>query len=776
MTQGAKPRGNSHCIRFADLTVDLTAGELHKNGSRVRLQDQPLQLLVFLANRAGKVVTREELRQHLWPADTFVDFDNSLNAAISKIREALLDSPENPKFIETLPRRGYRFIAAPVQTLGDPVGKPQAISETSHGHRGRWLVVTAVSAGIVLGAFGYWTKQHFGAQRLTDKDTIVLADFDNSTGVSVFDNTLKQALAVQLQQSPFLSLVPDQQTRETLRFMGRSPEEHLVGTIAQEVCEREGASAMVHGGITNLGSHYVIDLNALDCRTGTSLGHAETEVESKERVLVALGSVASQLRSKLGESLTLVEKYDTPVLQATTPSLDALKAYSKGIIEEEKLNAAGALPFFKRATELDPNFALAFVGEALADDDTGEDEAARASLQKAFELRNRVSEQEKLSITALYHGTVTGDSQQFLEANRLWASMYPREHLPHDNLASYYNTVGAFDKALAESNAAVRIAPHSSSGYVNLASAYFGLNRWQQSRAALEPVIARGQGDFAMYCFLYVAAWTQNDRPAMQSYLDAAQKGLAEGDMARLQFTRAEEAASYGKFRTAHEMDERSEQIASELGLNQSAGAMMGLEALWQSQVGNRLAARELARQALAKAQGVDVAVNAAVALAAAGDVASAQAIANSLMQHHPEDTLLNAVSVPLIRSNIELEHDNPIRAIELLRTSSPYELGFGFLYYPPFVPNYTRAQAYLKLRDGSDAAAEFHKVLDHRGLDPNSPIYVLAQLGLGRAKALAGDVAGARSAYQDFFAAWTNAEPDIPILRQAKAEYAKLQ
>jgi eukaryotic-like serine/threonine-protein kinase len=650
------------------------------------------------------------------------------------------------------------------------------MSKTSHGHRGRWLVVAALSAGIVLGAFGYWTKQHFGARRLTDKDTIVLADFDNSTGDPVFDDTLKQALAVQLQQSPFLSLVSDQQVRETLRFMERSPNEHVIGAVAQEVCERQRDKGVLLGAIRSLGTHYVLTLNAVNCQTGASLGAEQAEPESKERVLGALGDMASRLRAKLGESLALVEKYDTPVEKATTSSLDALLAYSTGEIQQEKLNAAGALPFFKHAIDQDPNFALAYIGEAMAYADTGEDELARSSLEKAFALREHVSEQEKLSITALYHGTVTGDAQQILEANRLWATMYPRERLPHDNLASYYNTIGVFDKAMEESRAAVRLAPNSASGYVNLAGAYFGLNHWQESRAALEPVIARGQGDFALYCFLYVAAVAQNDQQALQNYLVAAEKNLSEGDMARFDFTRAEEMASHGRFRTAHEMDVSSEQIASELSLNQNAGAMAGLEALWQSQVGNRSVARQLSKQTVAKARGVDVAVNAAVALAAAGDVADAQEVVRSLAHAHPKDTILNAVSLPLIRSNIELERGNATQTIEILRSSQAYELGFGFLYYPPFMPTYTRGQAYLKLRDGSNAAAEFRKILGHRGLDPLSPIYALAHLGMGRAAQLTGDVASAKSAYQDFFAAWKDADPDIPILKQAKVEYAKLQ
>jgi eukaryotic-like serine/threonine-protein kinase len=764
-------------LHFGDFTVDVAAGKLRKNGTEVHLQGQPFQILSQLTQRAGEVVTRDELRRQVWSSDTFVDFDNSLNTAINKIREALGDSAEDPQFIETLPRRGYRFIAH-VEVSKNGHRRADALTpsdKTEAEHRPLLWVVATLLLGIALGGVGFWAKEHY-SQRLTDKDTVVLADFDNRTGEPVFDNTLEQALAVQLQQSPFLSLVPAQQSRETLRFMGRPAEEHLIGRVAQEVCEREGANAFLQGTITNLGTHYVLDLNAVNCRTGNSLAQEESEVDSKEHVLAALGDMATRLRSKLGESLAQLEKYDTPILQATTPSLDALKAYSNGILEGEKLNAVGGLPFFKRAIELDPDFALAYVGEAMAYDDTGEFELARVSLQKAYDLRKGVSEQEKRWITALYHDIVTGDSLQILEANRLWAEMYPRDRLPHDNLAGYYNMVGAFDKALQESSAAVRIAPRSASGYVNLASAYFGMNRWQESRAALEPIVLRGQGDYAMYCFLYVAAWAQDDQRAMRNYLNRAQEDLSEGELARLQFTRAEEGAYYGKLHKAHEIVERSEQITSELGLNQTAEAMSALEALWLAEMGNRSAARELAKQSLAKSPGLDVAVNAALALAAAGDFAGAEEVAQRLAASRPQDTLLNAVSLPLIHAGIALRRGNPTHAIDLLKTSQPYELGFGFSYYPSFMPTYIRGQAYLNLRDGSNAAAEFRKLLDHRGLDPVAPIYALAHLELGRAYALAGDLVGARSAYEDFISIWKDADPDIPILKEAKAEYARLQ
>jgi len=778
MAQACRPSRGSEVLGFADFKVDLRIGELHRNGTTLRLQEQPFQVLALLTSHAGEVVSREQLRRHLWPSDTFVDFDNSLNTAINKVREALGDSTEDPRFIETLPRRGYRFIA-PVEELSNnnrPILRPQTASDITVARypRGR-ILLGALFLALALSAAGYWAK-HRSGHRLAEKDTIVLADFTNSTGDPVFDDTLKRALEVQLRQSPFLSLVPDQQVRETLHFMGRSPADRVAGSVAQEVCEREGAKAMLQGSIKSLGSHYILDLNALNCKTGESLAADQAEVTSKEQVLAALGSMASRLRGRLGESLTFVEKYDTPVLQATTPSLEALKAYSKGATEEEKLNAAGAIPLFEQAIELDPNFALAYIGQATAYGDLGEDELARASVRKAFALRERVSEREKLSISAFYHEVVTGDLARIFEADRLWENLYPRESFPHNSLAYHYNVIGVFDKALEESTIAVRVAPHSASGHLSLASAYFGMNRWQESRTALQPVIIQGEGDFATYCFLYVAALAQGDEAAMHTYLEGAKLRLQEGEAARLQFTQAEVAAFHGKFRIARELSERSTQAAEQVGLKQNVGAMAGQQALWEAEIGNRQAASERARQALGKNNGIDVAVNAAVALAIAGDARSAERMADNLARSHTEDTVLNAVSVPLIRSTIALERNRAHKTIELLRVSEPYELGFGFLYYPPFVPTYVRGQAYLKLRDGSRAAIEFQKILAHRGLDPVSPSYALAHLGLGRARALTGDVAAAKAAYQNFLSLWEDADPDIPILRQAKEEYAKLQ
>ncbi|PYV75380.1 MAG: hypothetical protein DMG97_06515, partial [Acidobacteria bacterium] len=439
---------------------------------------------------------------------------------------------------------------------------------------------------------------------LSEKDRILLADFVNTTGDPVFDGTLKQALAVQLRQSPFLSLIPDQQIRDTLRFMGRSPDERLLGDVVREVCERQSGKAVLEGTIKNLGSQYVLNVDALNCRTGESLAEEQAEARSKDDVLAAIGNMASKLREKLGESLALVERYDTPVLQATTSSIEALKAYSLGVTEREKLNDAQAIPIFKRAIELDPNFALAYVELSTAYTDVGEDELARQFARRAFVLREHVSEREKLYISAYYHDVVTEDQEKIIEAYRLWAKTYPREWIPHVNLANDYLVIGFFDEAVEESTAALRIAPHSALGYVNLSGAYQGLNRWQDSRAAWEQLISDGEDNELTYSHLYVLAIAQGDQAAMQRYLEAWKK-KSKANTQSFQIGQASVAVFSGKLRTARELTDLARQSSEAVGLKQNVGLVMALEALWEAQTGNLKRAGDLAKLALDRSHGI---------------------------------------------------------------------------------------------------------------------------------------------------------------------------
>jgi len=785
------PASPSTTLSFDDYKLDLCAGELYKAGRKIRLQDQPFRMLAILLENPGQVVTREQLRDRLWPQDTFVDFDHSLNTAVKKLRRALNDEADKPRYIETLPKRGYRFIGWVVDlqeaaVASDSTGVASPPAEKAEKPKPtaavptvitiypllRRNVLLAVAILVVVCALaGYLHRR----PPLTEKDTIVLADFENGTGDAVFDGTLKQALSVQLQQSPFLNLVPDQQLRETLRSMEHSREEHIVGGIAHEVCLRQNAKAVLQGSIKRLGSHYVLGLNASNCQTDALLAEEQEEVRSKEEVLAALGGMASRLRGRLGESLASVKQYDTPVRDATTSSLDALKAYSLGVSEIEKGNSSGAIPFLDRAIELDPNFALAYMSLYIADWDIGEYEAGRAAALKAFTLRQHVSDREKLMITALYHDIVTGDLEKVMEADRLLAKTYPRESIPHLSLATDYSLIGEFDRAREEALLSISVAPYSAIGYGSLAIAYQGLNRWKESRAALEQAAALG-GDSQAYTWLFVLAFAEGDEPGEKNYLEAASKKVQPSDRPAFQFNQGEAATFQGKLDMARESVEAAAQAARQMGLKQNEVAFLAQGARWEAQMGNLPRACKLAKFASRKVRGIDVEVNAALALALCGDEQGAERLANALASEYPEDTVLSVVSMPLIRSVIELEHGNPRHVIELLKDSERYELGVGFYYFPALMPAYTRGQAYLKLHDGSKAAAEFQKILDHRGSGPVSLCYAMAYLGLGRAKAIAGDVPGAKGAYQDFLTLWKDADPDIPILKQAKAEYAKLQ
>jgi eukaryotic-like serine/threonine-protein kinase len=480
--------------------------------------------------------------------------------------------------------------------------------------------------------------------------------------------------------------------------MERSPNEHVTGAVAREVCERQGGKVVLQGVIKSLGIHYVLTLNAVNCHAGTSLGAEQAEVEGKERVLTALGDMASRLRGKLGESLALVEKYDTPVAEATTWSLDALRFYSLGVNEQEKGNDAGAIAFFKRAIELDPNFALAYMRLYISDWIIGEYELGKEAASQAFELRERVSERERLAITALYHDIVTGDLEKAIEADELWAKTYPREPIPHASLATDYSLIGSYETALEESKAVIRLAPRSAFGYGNLALAHQGLNHWKESRSALEQLITTGAESQAYYS-LFVAAFAQGDQPAMQKYLEVGDKKVQARDMPAFQFNQAGVAAFEGKLRTARELVDAAVRSANRFGLKQNQPAMLAQKARWEAQIGNLQRANETARSVVRNAHGIDVELNAALALALAGDLRTAERLADDLERTHPQDTILNTVSMPLIRSTIALQRGNPDQATELLKVSERYELGIGLYYFPALMPTYIRGQAYLKMR-----------------------------------------------------------------------------
>jgi eukaryotic-like serine/threonine-protein kinase len=633
---------------------------------------------------------------------------------------------------------------------------------------GRWKVVVPAAAIVVLvvvAALFYFRR----AQALTETDYILLPEFVNTTGETVFDGTLKQALAVKLQESPFLNVSPEERVRETMRFMGHPPDERLMPSLAREVCERQGVKAMLAGEIGPLGSHYVITLNAVNCHTGDSLAREQVEADSKEHVLRTLGEAASKMRAKLGESLSTIAKYDTPIEQATTSSLEALKALNLGDAQRAKGTEEQAIPFYKRAIELDPNFALAYATLGQVYGNLGERERTIEYTKKAFELRDRVSEPEKFYISSHYYGNLTGELDKEVETYQLWKQTYPRDWTPPNNLAVLYNVTGQHEKAVAEALEALRLAPNHPFPYSNLAEAYLGLNRFDEGKAICEQQIARGLEDVFVHATLYEIAFVQGDKTTMQRHGEWTVGKPGEDVMLLFE---ALAAASSGELQTSKDFFRRSIELAQRQKLTERAARATAQEALLEAQFGNYSQARERAMASLAMARGIQVQAIAAQALARSHDIGQAQALADDLAKRFPANTLLNAVTVPIIRGEIEIERHDPKRAIELLQVATPYELGWPW----GLVQMYVRGEAYLAAREGKEAGAEFQKILDHRGVNALSPLSVLARLGLARAYALKGDTAQSGRAYQDFFALWKDADPDIPILQQAKAEYAKLK
>jgi DNA-binding winged helix-turn-helix (wHTH) protein/tetratricopeptide (TPR) repeat protein len=752
--------GSTQIVRFGIYEADLQSGELRKNGHKVPLQDQPFQVLVILLQQSGKLVTREELRLKVWPEDTFVDFDHGLNTAITKIRTALEDSAENPRFVETMPRRGYRFIV-PVDSHLQSGVVPVL------GSHFKWAVIAAVVSLAVLATSGYFYFHR--APKLTDKDTIVLSDFDNKTGDAVFDDTLKQGLSVQLEQSPFLNLLSDRRVNETLKLMGRPPSDRMTPEVTREVCERTGSKAMLVGSIVGLGSQYVLGLKAVSCNTGDVLAEAQEQAVSKEAVLKALDNAAVSMRSKLGESLSSVREYDTPLAEATTPSLEALQAYSMGLKTWIARGGTAALPFLKRAAELDPNFAMAY--RQMSSNYRARNEVARAAeyARKAYDLRKKVSERERFYIEGAYYLSATGELEKATQVYELWHQTYPRDAWPYRALGIIFISLGNWDKASEEFQEALRIEPNSVNNYNNLGLVYTNLNRLDEAEAVFKQAEAHKLESEHLLSNRYSLAFLKGDTAKMEELVSAAiGKPPAEGFLLAAQ---ADTEGWYGKLKNAHELTHRAMDSAEQNDAKETAAGDQVSAALREAESGNYKQARADANAALKLAPNRDVRATAAMALARARDSAGAEKLAVDLEKAFPLDTLVQRSYLPMIQARIALNRNDPAKAIELLQAAAPYELGMGGLY-----PAYLRGEAYLAGHKGAEAAGEFRKILDHSGIVGNALIGALAHLQIGRAYAMQGDTAKARVAYQDFLTLWKDADPDIPILIAAKAEYTELK
>ena len=635
-------------------------------------------------------------------------------------------------------------------------------------------IAAAIFFAVLLAA-GLYYRFH-RAKPLTDKDTIVLADFTNTTGDPLFDDTLRQGLAVQLEQSPFLSLVSERRIQQTLRQMGQAPDARLTPEIARELCQRTESAAAIDGSIASLGKQYVLGLKAVNCRTGDSLAQEQTTADGKERVLNGLGEVAAKLRQKLGESLNTVEKFDTPLEQATTPSLEGLQAYSLGWKTQwAKSDFAAAVPFFQRAIQLDPNFAMAYASLGTSHWVRAETSLGAENMKKAYELRERVSTREKFYIESHYHDFVTGDMEKTRQACELWTQTYPRDDVPKIVLGVVYSKLGQYDKLLAENREALRLNV-SGVTYANLVESYFYLNRLDEARDTAAEAQAKQLDSPSLRFYLYQLDFVRNDAAGMAQQVTWASGKSGSED--RFSAEEADSAAYFGKLGKARELSRRAVASAEEAGQKETAAGYEAGAALREALFGTVAEDRKRTAAALGLSTGRDVEYGAALALAFGGDTARAEALAEDLAKRFPEDTLVQFNYLPTIRAQLALVRMDHSKAIEVLQAASPYELGTpsGNAYSPGLYPVYVRGKAYLAMHQGGEAAAEFRKILDNRGIALNEPIGALARVGLARAYVLQNDTAKAKAAYQDFLTLWKDADPDIPILKQAKAEYAKLQ
>jgi serine/threonine protein kinase len=641
----------------------------------------------------------------------------------------------------------------------------------------RWAVVAATTILVIGLAVGGWLFFSRKAHALTDKDTIVLADFTNTTGDAVFDGTLRQGLSVQLEQSPFLSIISDLQIQQTLQMMGQKSDGKLTPEIARELCQRTGSAAVLDGSIGQIGTQYLLTLKAVNCSSGESLASTEAQASDKNHVLDALGKTASEIRNKLGESLSTVQKFDTPLAQATTPSLEALKAFDSAIKVHTTAGEETAILLFKHAIELDPNFALAYSWLQIAYTDIGEPSVAASYAQKAYDLRSHASEPEKYFIMSRFHKAVTGNMEKAEQVCQLWIQAYPRIAMPHIHLSgSIYPMTGQYEKGVEEGKEAIRLSPDFSPSYALPIFDYIALNRLDEAKATYQQALERKLKHPSFALSLYQIAFLQNDRVGMEQQVarSAGKPGIEDTLIAN----EADTAAFYGRLKKAREFSRQAVDSAERADKKEAAATHIAISVLREALFGNTDEARRRAALATNLSTGVDVQYGSALALAYAGEERRVQTLTDDLGQRFPEATIVQFNYLPTLRAKLAVRRGNASDALEILRAATPNELGYSTYStygWTGLYPVYVRGEAYLAAHQGGEAAAEFQKILDNHGVGVNEPIGALAHLQIGRAYAMHGDTAKAKAAYQDFLTLWKDADPDIPILIAAKAEYAKL-
>jgi eukaryotic-like serine/threonine-protein kinase len=760
--------------RFGPFELDPREGSLCRNGNRVKLQDLPYRLLIMLVERGGEVVTREEVRQRLWPGNTFVEFDNSLGVAIRKVRDALGDDADVPHYVETIPRRGYRFIA-PVLTDGPtmpapPVEAPGPLpaQKTEGMSRGKMIPI-AVALGVSLVLAGwYWRSQTRSG--IPERASVVVGDFANSTGDPLFDGSLRRAVVIQLAQSPYLNILPDRKLGEVLQDLGRTPDDKLTPALALEVCQRGKASALIVGSIQPTGGAYLLALEASRCADGRSLAHETVTVANQKAVLPRLGSMIDDLRRSLGESRASLQKFDVPVEQATTNSLEALKAYQLGLELRAHSKNLEARPAFKTAIALDPSFAIAYAQLGSSYSNEGETQESKQYFRKAFELRSRATEPERLYIVGRYFDIVTGELEKGSETYKLWTELYPDEWRSYNALANDANLLGRYDTVVDASKQTVRLEPNHNFGYINLLSGLIALNRIEEAKSICEQLIGRGHDDTFIHLDLFAIATLQRDQQALSREYEWAQK---HPDDSAMRYALAQADAARGKIKQSTELFEQAAKLTAASGDSEAAANTLAISAEINSEMGRATLAQKKSEDAVKLGKNQIVLGLGALIASRAGNEKRTHEFLEQLDHDYPLSTFNIGVYSPMARTTLAVAHGSSAAEItNLMEPTLPYEFGE----VADLLPIYVRGASYLQIGSGKEAEQEFQRILDHHGVDAVTTLYPLSQLGLARCYALLGRKVDSRRAYEAFFSLWKDADRDLPILIKARREYQELQ
>jgi eukaryotic-like serine/threonine-protein kinase len=777
---------------FGPFRLDGSQHLLFRDGELVPLSRKAVDILAVLVESHGQLVEKDSLMRRVWP-DSFVE-ESNLAVHISQLRKTLGDDNAACR-IETIPRRGYRFVgevhspsvpAPPTTTTPLPgptqappsAPSPIAIPRPPVTRSRKWAFLMAAIAAIIVGAA-------FIALRIEKKrksspvaaaapspltDTIVLADIANNTADPVFSTTLRQAIAVELEQSPWLRLVPESRIQQTLRLMGKPADAPLTGETARELCQRTDSEAYLDGSLAKLGSQYVLGVQVTNCRSGEPMIDLQSTAPGKDQVLPALGDMTAKLRTTLGESLATVQRFDTPIEEATTPSLEALQAYSIGRATMiQKGESSSCIPFFQRAIRLDPDFAVAYAALGNAYNNLGETGLAADNARRAYELRQRVSERERLYIEAHYYEFVTGDLTKAATTYQTWAATYPDDLTPHTNLAVIDSDLGQFSASFVEAQAALRLGPDDGQNYGNLVNERLSEDHLVEANAVIDQAFDRHLESSDLHLYLFDIAFLQHNPSVIDRQMSwaAGEPGIEDLFLDHY----ADVLAFDGQIRKARDYTQRATDAARRAGENETAAGYQVEAAQREALYGNLAQARSLAAAALALAHDRDTKYGAALALALAGSSERAAALADQLNRDFPDDTFVQYLYLPAIRGAVALQQHDPARALTILDTALPYEAGEAAGLFPA----YLRGLAYLATGDGRKAQTEFEKIVTGRGVVLSSPIGALAPLQIARADQLQGQHDQAKNAYQDFLNSWKNADPGIPILETAHSESAKL-